>query len=342
MPAAEPAIHPILDVAVSRRMFGLWPFIALMAGSVGIAVPLAILRAPTALLSGANIVAIFVGMSVVDWVRRRRIRRRLARFEAAPTAAGDDVIANAAEIVRQYPDGMALGSSGFHPRSGVALDVAGALARIGWIGRSFRLAGHPEKLDAVPPPFDAPFEPTPLSQSSPAFRALRNDDRDALKRWWANVDEQFMMHGGERQRKLLKAAMVVGWVTLLFMLGKLAIDLASGRRPPELSMFAVLLPIVLVGWLIQSWRQEQWFAVPGGLLIRCSGMFESRWRLELLRREECVLVYWRELYTLAVARADGVGFSKLRVRSDEAEVALRAWQSPVPPPPIEQFTDFAD
>lgn len=45
---------------------------------------------------------------------------------------------------------------------------------------------------------------------------------------------------------------------------------------------------------------------------------------------------------MAVARADGVGFSRLRVRSDEAEVAFRAWQSPVPPPPVERFTDFED
>ena len=59
----------------------------------------------------------------------------------------------------------------------------------------------------------------------------------------------------------------------------------------------------------------------------------------MFRREESVLMHWLDANQLAVGAADG-RMSSTAATARMAELAIRAWLSPLPPPEIERLSDL--
>jgi hypothetical protein len=88
--------------------------------------------------------------------------------------------------------------------------------------------------------------------------------------------------------------------------------------------------------LWRLWHPRQWLVVPGALVVGTSTWRSARWTLEMFQAREGVLVYWADTRRLAVATRDGRSASVLA----PPDVAIRAWLSPLEPPPVEQFSDL--
>lgn len=104
------------------------------------------------------------------------------------------------------------------------------------------------------------------------------------------------------------------------------------------ALIVLMLWVPAGGGLI---RGKQWFAVPGGLVLRKGHVLARRWHVHVFGGGDSVLcVYrnYREQWAFAVA--DGVtsatGFGTHR----ETTLLLRAWLSPLEPPGVERLSDL--
>ena len=111
------------------------------------------------------------------------------------------------------------------------------------------------------------------------------------------------------------------------------------------SSIAWLVPL-LVGALVLAtggaftWRR-QWLLVPGGVVVRTTGFGWGHWRVRLYSRVRSVLYVGRiSAVQWTIAVADGTRVETVRVTGAEATLLLRAWLSPIEPPPPERLTDL--
>jgi hypothetical protein len=219
--------------------------------------------------------------------------------------------------------------------------IAARLLEQGHAGSVFRLSRDPGALPEIETPFDVPFEPVPLRERDTAFQELCPSDsppRGFAGRAWLH----FLRQAG---RSRFKAALLLLFAvaSLVFLAAFLAEDLLGllADRPPEfipgLVMICMLaaLPLVLYGGL----RTCDWLIVPGGLIVRESPWHSTRWRLHRVPAGEAILTYWQDLNLLCVTSADGLQFGR-RATAAEADAAIRAWLSPLEPPPLERLSDL--
>jgi hypothetical protein len=116
-------------------------------------------------------------------------------------------------------------------------------------------------------------------------------------------------------------------------------DMLVGKVPELFFMLWPTLAFLIGLWLWRLWRPEEWYIVPGAVVVRSSAWNSSKWQLHLLARADSVLVYWRDLRLVAIADTRGRSFTR-HATPVEAETAIRAWLSPLPPPKLEQLSDL--
>lgn len=103
----------------------------------------------------------------------------------------------------------------------------------------------------------------------------------------------------------------------------------------------MLLMILFTSHRQSIWQLNQWFILPGGLLLRRAGWRRNRVRLQSFECSKCTLAacqLTRHAYSIAVS--DGKTTQSLVATRRELEILLRAWLSPLEPPPLTRLSDF--
>ncbi|OWY71852.1 hypothetical protein B7486_09335 [cyanobacterium TDX16] len=88
-------------------------------------------------------------------------------------------------------------------------------------------------------------------------------------------------------------------------------------------------------------RSKEWLIVPGGLLLRKQGKDRTKSDLDLFSPQSSMLLALQtRKETWSVIVTDGNRKESVILTSHEADMALRAWLSPIPPPSVEKLVDL--
>ena len=180
-----------------------------------------------------------------------------------------------------------------------------------------------------------------MRQREPALRAFCAEDaapRSRLREYWDQLCETTAIS------RRLGVILVVTWILFMAVALILSVywamrDMLVGKVP---ELFFGIWPtagLVIGVWLWRLWQPEEWYIVPGAVVVRSSAWNSSKWQLHLLERADSVLVYWRDLRFIAIADTTGRSFAR-PATPVEAEGAIRAWLSPIPPPELKQLSDL--
>lgn len=222
--------------------------------------------------------------------------------------------------------------------------VAVARARQGLAGRAVRIADHLEDLPPIGPPLAIPFEPAPLSERSELVVTNSESMPTNMEIFRERIQGVTLSFGRSRAaRGVHLFFLILGVLGVLAMLTNILGDLLRGRRPALLGPIFIGLagsaPVLLMLALFTGWRQERWFVVPGAILVRRSAWWSQQSEILMFRRDESVLIQWLDSKQLAVGSADG-RMASTAASPRMAELAFRAWWSPLPPPSIERLSDL--
>lgn len=209
------------------------------------------------------------------------------------------------------------------------VEIAKRLALEGRYGATVRIAAE-DQADPIEP-MDVPFEPRLLESGF-----SKHGSNAAL------VDDPMTVSRRVRRNLLLKG----GWIIVVaFVLnfGFAAID-AYRQWRITLPLIAWSLAFVAVLFLPARWRWaagKQWLVVPGGLILRKSSWRSDKWRLHVFDRTRAVLlIYKLRRHQWALCVADDQESDSAVGTKEELEFALRAWLSPLGPPPVERLSDL--
>lgn len=295
-------------------------------------------RSAFAMLVAVGAVLVVGAMILFHQARRRGVQRVVERI-LGPTDRGvPDVGATTRAVLphirgKQYRHGLEA--------------LARGLALRGAGGATLRIAAAP----AGPiEPLVVPFEPQPLDETlSGLMRAGGGDDPPgpggaasppaSRARPLAGV-----VPAGLHRNIILKG----GWVLVIIFAvnwALAALDAWRHRRwlHPTFVLWSLGLAAMIfipVGARLTSSRQ--WFLVPGGLLLRSAGWRQRGWTLHVFERSRSVLCLCRSRRNQgwAVSVSDGRESGTTLATPYECEFLLRAWLSPLPPPPLEKLGDL--
>ncbi len=164
--------------------------------------------------------------------------------------------------------------------------------------------------------------------TQPTNRQL--DERDAIRKVRRNIT----LAGGWLMLLTFGfAAAVQAWVS--WNRGRMSFGL-------PVSLLWVLTALFLMGSRRGAWTPyERWMLIPGGLLSLSRTPFAKKDTIHLFRREDSVLVVFhasRAMWSTFVT--DESKTQTIETTAREAQLLLRAWLSPIPPPPLEQLGEL--
>jgi len=222
-----------------------------------------------------------------------------------------------------------------------ARSICSALVGMGTTGLVFRscLTAQRPAVEAI----GVPFEPVPLDQSDGLFIGLEADT--------ATTDAS-SAHTESRTTKTCFARRIEffggRWIVVLAGIGVVIQGLVHWLQGTLLSptfmilVVCLLIPLVGIGG-VGAWRHgRQWLLVPGGLAVRkANRKAKSKWDVRLYTRVSSVL-FVRQTTKLhwLVCAAEGAEVDHVMVTRAEVDMLLRAWLSPLTPPPVEQLSDL--
>jgi hypothetical protein len=218
------------------------------------------------------------------------------------------------------------------------------LAESGITGVTIR--GCEPKYAIAVDPLEVAVEPLPLDESLPAVsRVATGDFGDVANQSDdAPVDplDVAQLRTIKRNIALLGGKAII----IIFGLGWLIqaiVAITEWRIHLEfllISGFIILFLFIPFGKGAMTMRQ-QWLIVPGGLIGRRAN-YRGGWNVHLFDRRESVLAVHRmgssQWY---VSVADRESHQSATITPTEVNALLRAWLSPLPPPPREQLTELA-
>lgn len=294
---------------------------------------------PKVLCELAGATALVGGSVALERLNAHRIRRRLRALPVPPPEDRAALLRSLVPHLKNYTAVRAMNVSALFVRRSVLGAAAQTLLNAGHAGTAYRLSSNPATLKALPPPLDVPLEPVPLRQRSPAFAALV-DDAESTPHGGREFTKRLAAVDGPTQWLRLFAFVCLGLVScwLAYVFYKSIPGLCAGTIP---RMLPIAFPGIVLGTAFGLWRLRRtyaWFIVPAALVV-CSSTWRSKsWNTYLLTRSQSVLMYWSNLHMLAIACPHGSYCRHATPR--EAELAFRAWLSPLDPPPPEQLTDL--
>ncbi len=233
-----------------------------------------------------------------------------------------------------------------HVLQGTYLEsMARGLALQGRVGVTIR--SGPPKLATVIDPITVTFEPRLLDEEDASTVELQNA-LDSTTQVAATADthksliDRFAI--GRVKRNIRRAG---GWflfvVFVLQFISAVVESIETWRVTWHLVMWSLLLSTMMFGVSrsrLSNWR-VQWLAVPGGIIIRKAGYRKRKLELHLFGRQSSVLVIHQRTRNLSyVCVADCESHQVGYATPGDVVFLLRAWLSPVPPPPLEQLTDW--
>ncbi|MBN1344020.1 MAG: hypothetical protein JXQ73_15150 [Phycisphaerae bacterium] len=189
----------------------------------------------------------------------------------------------------------------------------------------------------VPPPFDVPFEPTPLNEAVPRLIELVRLVNTKVPVGTRTAEPASRKRVLARWLVDLFILIPCGFFVLIKLAGLAFRGLTAG---PVLELFLAILLALLGVALTRGWFSGQWLIVPGGVIVRRAAF----WRVGVgLRRyvpRDSVLMLtpqgaaWKaEIYR------DNKPISRALTEL-EAVALLAAWQSPIEPLPLERISDL--
>lgn len=203
--------------------------------------------------------------------------------------------------------------------------------------RGLTVHAAPEAAPAPLCPLALPFEPRRLDLCGAAAMRAKGDAEAILA---SRVGA-----GGLLMRSV---RMVGGWTLVVgygFVLIIIAFLMTKSAGIYLLGLMAayglsVAAPLVLAFFAPFGFGR-QWFVVPGGLALRRASWLRRGWRLHLFDRRESVAILCRlRRRRWILAMADGRQSASVVGMCEELEFALRAWLSPLDPPPAERLSDL--
>ena len=222
-----------------------------------------------------------------------------------------------------------------------------------------RAAGHSGVTVRIAPPAEqgpidplrVEFEPIPLNETDPAFVALSAHHTHALGAE-SNPAPDSNRSPAESDASALRlqvrrVAQLGGmWVWLIFGLMFALAAIEALRRQS--------VTWALVGWgaafafslfgpaLLAASRGRRYLLLPASLLWRELSRRSAAYCLHLFERDRSLLcVYQMRPQLWGWAVADGKKHATNVVTGEEARLLLRAWLSPLPPPPLARLTEFS-
>lgn len=220
-----------------------------------------------------------------------------------------------------------------------------ALVSTGRVGVTIR--NCPPKLAKPIRPISVRFEARPLDQGDPSFASLEgalnlgiNDERtDGWRKATGTSQESYALRV---KRNIIALGGKSATIAVLVLMAGLALSqwLTSGT---------ILLPILIavVAIVLVSNRKApgtgsaQWLVVPGGIIVRTAPWRTRRWNVHVFDRHTSVLVVQAvrgDQWTLSVG--DPECQYRASATTQECNLLLRAWLSPLNPPPIERLSDL--
>ena len=187
-----------------------------------------------------------------------------------------------------------------------------------------------------------PIEPQPLDE---AYSSLLVDPSGAADATRAAGRMTSLGHSDLARVVRRNVRRKGGWWPTLIFVPLWAFNVGEALLRQRVTLGAVFWTALLFGALflgpVRGQVAEQWFIVPGGMVRRKAGAFQKRWNLHLFERTRSVLfaVRWygqsRQVFV-----TDGVESARKFATRDEVDLLLRAWLSPLPPPPVERLSDL--
>lgn len=273
---------------------------------------------------------------LVMLAHRQRIIWAAQELRAADDHGGDVV------LLHRYADG---GKVALYENESEAF--ARHAARVGHVGRAYRLTTGRRPEPIVPITFT--FEPRLLDQSlgdMGDLLAARSDPREAGDDATAPSGKSAATRSPESSliTYILRNREWLTWLVLIAILGALFV-----LRGPRFFAGPLLVVVLIAGLVrltqpvLSFWRPE-WFAVPGGVLLRSPRGMGTQSRLRLLLRENSLILAtrrWNEAFW-RVNIADATTVARRRMTNDELTLLLRAWSSTIEPPPLELLNEMVE
>ncbi len=276
-----------------------------------------------------------VGEPVSNDIRRAKARRVIAAMKTTGRLIPPRDLLET--LIRRMP---MLG-----PDKALLSEFVSALVREGYSGLTVRLPVG--RMPPVPAALGVPFEPRVLNDEDHATRNLLPIESDG------HVNGTFWGGSAGSKGEGVATTLVRRWrnnaplwaivgamaiCTFLFVIAVLA------RNPGLWAAVLVLFGFVIVFMLLSPrhiFRREDWFIVPGGLVVR--SRFRGKPTVHVFDRRECVMLIgptMPQTRCWAAHVADAQGCSRAILSSDEVTVLLRAWRSPLRPPASERISDL--
>ncbi len=338
----------IIELEVPKKSVGV-VVVAIVVGTLVIAVAIAVAMK----VSGSNpfagmnpdlrLLLVVAAVGTVTWLvafparrmRERRVQRRAKRVVA--DLESDGVSEAVEQFCKSFP----------YETEAPARSICRALAEMGRTNLTFRcdfLSPRPA-ID----PIDVPFEPAPLDESVAIFAGLEHDAvQDARSDLAAAASTT--TRGRQKKTGLGRRVRLFGGWPVVVVVGILGLaqalgQLASGALSPAafvLIMAAAAIAFFGVGG-VGAWRHNrQFLLVPGGLVVRKPvRKAPGEWNVHVHARVSSVLLgYQKAKHSWLICVADAKVHNTALVTKAEVEMLLRAWLSPLTPPPVEQLSDL--
>ncbi len=214
------------------------------------------------------------------------------------------------------------------------------LLSVGHQGLTLRI-GKSEEARPIEP-LIWPIEPRPLDE---AYTSLLDDATGAADATRVHGKMTSLAHSDLARVIRRNVRRKGGWWLILIFVPLWAFNVLDALARWRITLPAVLWTAALVAALfvgpIRGRAAEQWFIVPGGMVRRKASPFQKRWSLHLFERSKSVLcaVRWFGQSWLILVQ-DGHETARRNATRDEVTLLLRAWLSPLPPPPVERLSDL--
>ena len=331
LPASANTSHVagLVNVPHEKKLYCVGPLIALVSVLTAIVAATAIAISASG-LSSTQSMMIIAGLLIMgicglvaaqrknDKYYKIRIQEMMSRSTALPLRKRLEEILSR----RQY----------LSPRNTLKIAVKQLAEEQHW-GLAIRVAPAETLRPLQPVPFA--FEPRRIDDLESLSLMDTKDSTVTESRVAAKV-----LPRGVRRNVLLKGS----WFLLGIFLFNWIIALFESIRNGFVQFNLILFSVAILGFAFipanQSWK-SQFIVMPGGLLVRKHKWREKGWRLTLFRRaSSCVMMYplWRQQWILTVS--DGENCESVLGLRAELEMTLRAWLSPLEPPPLERLSDF--
>lgn len=277
-------------------------------------------------LPGITIFVIFAGYFIWRRLWQRNFETALEAIAENPTALTSAGVEKMRELGLQF--------------TVAGIRVLGQqLLKRGWLGYSFRIA--PRADQPTPAPLEVAIEPMALDESSEPFLQLSSSGSVSAATAAAKSLEQ-----SESTRRFRRSFAVIWLSVVIFIL--LSIPhfirfIRSGQASFSLLMYAFLIGVMFLQASVGlDHKRNRLLAVNGGLLFR-----KFNWLggggVHLFNRDNSVLFVFRAQKKQWWWAVFGPGYEKgawMFGTAAEAEMLIRAWLSPLPPPEPDRLSDF--